>query len=136
MPYPVDPYNHRATADVAAARLHEWYSNHMNQVTKAAEPTVTKVGPEGYVHGWIKLGPGAGGGEGEKALAGRDGMKEVLRRNGVKEEEDIDGHLSRVDSSASGKVTVPSERGKLTLRRERKFGAGIYSVKAKMPKSA
>jgi hypothetical protein len=57
MPYPVDPYNHRVTGDVAAARLHEWYNDFMQ---KNAAPDITKVGPHGYIHGWIKVGPGGG----------------------------------------------------------------------------
>ncbi len=33
------PYNHRSIHDAAAARLHEWYNNHINQeaVAKAAQ---------------------------------------------------------------------------------------------------
>jgi hypothetical protein len=43
--------------------VRSWYNASMNQepgsVTKAAvEPDVTKVGPHGYIHGWIKVGAG------------------------------------------------------------------------------
>ena len=47
------PYNHRSVHDEAATRLHEWYNNHMQ---KNAQPEVIKVGPHGYIHGWIKVG--------------------------------------------------------------------------------
>ena len=55
----ISPYNHRSVHDAAADRLHMWYNNHMNQeaIEKSAEPGVVKVGPGGYVHGWIKVGP-------------------------------------------------------------------------------
>lgn len=54
-----DPYQLRSVHDEAATRLHTWYNSHMQQeqeVTKNTEPDVIKVGPEGYEHGWIKVG--------------------------------------------------------------------------------
>jgi hypothetical protein len=43
------PYGGRGVHDQAAARLAEWRE-------KTARPEVVKVGPHGYVHGWIKVG--------------------------------------------------------------------------------
>jgi hypothetical protein len=48
-------YSDRPVHDVAAERLHEWYDNLMQ---KNQQADVTKVGPHGYVHGWIKVGTG------------------------------------------------------------------------------
>ncbi len=57
---PYDPQQHRSVHDEAANRLHSWYNNHVQQeqeVTKsAAVPDIMKVGPHGYIHGWIKVG--------------------------------------------------------------------------------
>src|SRR5277367_268850 len=56
------PYDHRSVHDDASTRLRLWYNDHMKseqEVTKnVAEPDVTKVGPKGYIHGWIKVGAG------------------------------------------------------------------------------
>ncbi len=51
--------------DQAAARLHEWYNDFMQ---KSQEPDVVKVGPKGYIHGWIHVGAGTDG-------ASKDGTK-------------------------------------------------------------
>jgi hypothetical protein len=52
MVYPIDPYNHRSVHDAAAARLHQWHEDFMQ---KSQQPDTVKVGPEGYVHGWVKV---------------------------------------------------------------------------------
>jgi hypothetical protein len=54
-----DPYQLRSVHDDAANRLHMWYNNYMKQeqeVTKSAKPDLVKIGPKGYIHGWIKVG--------------------------------------------------------------------------------
>jgi hypothetical protein len=50
-------YGERAVHDQAAARLQRWYADY---VEKSQQPDVVKVGPHGYVHGWVKVGPGEG----------------------------------------------------------------------------
>jgi hypothetical protein len=53
---PYDPWDHRTAHDAAAARLYEWYNNFMQ---KSQQAEITKVGPHGYIHGWIKVGTGS-----------------------------------------------------------------------------
>jgi hypothetical protein len=70
------PYDHRPVHDDASTRLREWYNDHVKQeqeqeITKnAAEPEIMKVGPEGYIHGWIKVGPGEGVVQSRKEVPG------------------------------------------------------------------
>jgi hypothetical protein len=54
---------------VAGTTSPEWYNRTMNE--EAGTPEVVKVGPHGYIHGWIKVGP-----NGEHAVQPGD---EVLR---------------------------------------------------------
>ena len=56
-----DPYQLRTVHDEAANRLHVWYNSFMKQeqeIAKNSKPDIAKVGPHGYIHGWIKVGAG------------------------------------------------------------------------------
>lgn len=52
------PQQHRSVHETAAVRLQSWYSSHVNK--HGAQPEIVKVGPKGYIHGWICVRPPCG----------------------------------------------------------------------------